>query len=95
MSGYTKGPWDIVKTRQGAFTTIMSEKNAHIAEMVKWYTTDPELVAEMEANGKLISAAPDLFEALNKMLDHFEGSIPLFLFEMAEAAIAKAKGTEQ
>jgi len=34
----------------------------------------------------------ELFEALGKMLDHFESNIPLELFELAEAAIAKAKG---
>lgn len=43
-------------------------------------------------DARLISAAPDLLEALDKMLDHFEGSIPLELFEIAESAIAKAKG---
>jgi len=34
----------------------------------------------------------ELFDALNKMLDHFEGQIPLELFELAESAIKKAKG---
>lgn len=72
MNKFTAGPWDIVKTRQGAFTTIMSKTNAHIAEMVKWYTTDPELIAEMEANAKLVAAAPDLLEALQELLASYE-----------------------
>jgi hypothetical protein len=29
------------------------------------------------------------------MLDHFEGSIPLDLFELAESVVAKAKGNAQ
>jgi hypothetical protein len=38
--------------------------------------------------------AVELLEALEKMLDHFEGNIPLELFEFAESVVAKAKGTE-
>lgn len=38
--------------------------------------------------------AVELLEALDKMLDHFEGSIPLELFEFAESVVAKAKGIE-
>lgn len=89
MSGYTKGPWVLGEMVDHGFA-----KYGHPI----YFNEDYEQVVDFvykTADANLISAAPDLFEALDKMLDHFEGSIPLFLFEMAEAAIAKAKGTEQ
>jgi hypothetical protein len=90
MSEYTKGPWVYhwnVKSVP-AETFILSD-DGHVCTVYGGYDKPSE--ANM-ANANLISAAPDLFEALDKMLDHFEGNIPLFLFELAEGAISKAKG---
>jgi hypothetical protein len=50
---------------------------------------------EQEANACLISAAPDLLEALGEVLACFHSSPPtltLSALEMADAAIAKAEG---
>jgi len=41
---------------------------------------------------QLAAASPALFKAVNDFLNHFEGDIPLWLFEEAEAAVAKALG---
>lgn len=54
-----------------------------------------DIVGFAHADARLIAASPQLFEALDKMLDHFEGRIPLELFELAESAINKAKGITQ
>lgn len=48
--------------------------------------------AESQANARMLCAAPELFKAVNDFLNHFEGSIPLWLFEEAENAVAKALG---
>lgn len=47
------------------------------------------------ANAALLAASPKLFEALNDFLNHFEGKIPLWLFEKAETAISEALGKDQ
>jgi hypothetical protein len=43
-----------------------------------------------EANARLISAAPDLLEALEN-IENDDGSIPATIWEMRNAAIAKAR----
>lgn len=48
--------------------------------------------AVSDANAKLIAASPKLFKAVNDFLNHFEGNIPLWLFEEAEGAVAEALG---
>ncbi|MOA42936.1 hypothetical protein D3C78_1650350 [compost metagenome] len=70
--------------------------------MVKWYTTDPELIAEMEANAKLVAASPSMLYALRlaeaKLLEaeyHLDkGQDDSICFECeiltVRAAIAKA-----
>lgn len=47
------------------------------------------------ANAALVKSSPKLFEALNDFLNHFEGQIPLWLFEKAEAAVSEALGKDQ
>lgn len=42
-------------------------------------------------NARLIAAAPDLLEALEN-LENDDGSIPAHAWNLAQAAIAKAKG---
>jgi hypothetical protein len=93
MSNFTKGPWDIVKTRGGSIVTVMSEKSAHIAEMVRWHTTDAELLAESEANARLIASAPCLLSALQAITNSGPDAIPIKeAFEMAHRAIERATG---
>lgn len=62
------------------------------AEALEYIRQREENKAEQNRVDRIESAGAELFEALDKMLDHFEGSIPLELFELAESAIAKAKG---
>ena len=38
----------------------------------------------------LIAASPKLFKVVNDFLNHFEGNIPIWLFEEAEGAVAEA-----
>lgn len=87
MSKHTPGPWsidgDILLTHVDPFGDTPFGRVNISHEL----TED-----EREANRALIAAAPDLLEALDKMLDHFEGRIPLELFELSESAIARAKG---
>jgi hypothetical protein len=90
MSKHTPGPWFAV----GAQVEIEDDSVPDIC------TCDPQVMRQshldwhprtVEANARLIAAAPDLLEALErvKATGVFLGAIPQ---EMVDAAIAKAKG---
>jgi len=90
MSKHTPGPWFAV----GAQVEIEDDSVPDIC------TCDPQMMRQshldwhprtVEANARLIAAAPELLEALErvKATGVFLGAIPQ---EMVDAAIAKAKG---
>jgi hypothetical protein len=84
---HTPGPWDYW-SGYNPCDRIEAQVTAEGGDIV--IASYNHLIAEGEANAKLIAAAPELLECLNNMLDHFEGNIPLWLFEKSESAIAKA-----
>ena len=85
---HTPGPWQIEP--EFPFEVHKGHSIAVVKEMV--LCEDESL-----ANAALISAAPDLLEALEafRAIDAFEGWHPKYreAIEKAEAAIAKATGT--
>ena len=96
MGKYTTGPWWVDESH------INGSINAgkwHVA-MANFYNCHDEEVRvtreHQEANAQLISAAPDLFEALKIILDYPYGDAsPLddpLVIERARAAIRKAEG---
>jgi len=89
MSKHTPGPWHIVEDRVPASLEVFAGKTA-IAEC--WRRAD---VPTEKANARLISAAPDLLEALKKMVEcSHTGNVYLCAdaSQKAYAAIAKATG---
>jgi hypothetical protein len=102
VSGHTLGPWrldhsDAVDLRN--HVGISSESHSLLAQIV-WKMDDDERSPSCEANAHLISAAPDLLEALQAiiksladqddegMIEHVQPMID------ARAAIAKATGVQ-
>jgi hypothetical protein len=85
---HTPGPWSVVEDRVPSSLEIFADKSA-ICEC--WRRAD---VATEMANARLIAAAPELLDALNAMIDEFEGCYadadPTLI--NAKAAIAKATG---
>lgn len=108
MSGHTPGPWLVEKiTSDSYYITISPEPyGPAVAWLVAWLSEGAPDVSE--ANAHLISAAPDLLEALQKLHAFVEeeaeqrasaGSTmsdyerePRELAEIALAAIQKATG---
>jgi hypothetical protein len=80
MSKHTEGPWS---TNHVGFTH--AKNGACIAEV----GIDVLPFEEVEANGKLIAAAPDLLEALQN-LENDNGQIPDHAWKLVQDAIAKA-----
>jgi len=107
MSTHTPGPWTITKAQNARYIEG-DPKRGHVAfvyakgdrcDIMRDEYSAPE---EMEANARLIAAAPDLLDALKVMLKGDElGEVACqeqgFLrlierTEQARAAIAKAEG---
>lgn len=61
----TKGKWSVRDTEK---TVVVNENRLVITETDYPNTS----VSESEANAKLIAAAPEMFEMLNKLLIEFE-----------------------
>lgn len=102
---YTKGPWEIAGNEHAH--TIIGEKYVVADVFVPAEGCEsPESEEEAEANARLISAAPDMLEALEAITpiasfgaDYFESKglmdfwrNALEAIEQAQKAIAKAKG---
>lgn len=88
MKSPTKGPWIIDQTPDGLEIHSESE-HAHIATVEYYGFPEQEF-----ADAHLVSAAPDLLDALNDALCALEVCGKDFNYAMskARAAIAKAKG---
>ena len=89
---HTPGPWEydygryIRKEDTGGTIALMCESDGHV---------DPEHATSMplEANARLIAAAPDLLEALQDLsISASESGYSGIVLDRARTAIAKAKG---
>ena len=92
MSKHTPGPWIVYEFVDG-YDIRAPEAECYVAT-----ASDPEAVwgaIGREEDACLIAAAPDLLEALEKLvslIDAGEGTWTLEEQQKARAAIAKAKG---
>ena len=81
MAEHTPGPWQVI------YPGIYDVENAYpIAVLSRKLRDGPEI----DANARLIAAAPDLLEVLEDLVYQLAGHEPQW--EDARAAVAKAKG---
>lgn len=99
--GFTPGPWRVA----GADKNFVEQYVVHNGEEL-WgpYVADCSMLDEGAANANLISASPDMYEALKETLDvlssrhqnlttgHWEDGELQLLGQKIEAALLKAKG---
>ena len=88
----TPGPWAYWDTGECRGVGKAYDNEADLFHNVRESKRTDE---QDRANALLVSASPELFKAVNDFLNHFEGGIPLWLFEEAESAIAKAVGRSE
>lgn len=95
---HTPGPWKL--SDEGQYNLVWSDELKDYVASVHVYDSKGHLYANADANAALISAAPDLLEALQAIVDeagpsfgHTDGpgTINRMAFA-ARAAIAKATG---
>ncbi len=84
MSGHTPGPWTV---RAGSFPDDASE-----AMVVAYEIVMPKGPVISKANADLIAAAPDLLEALKRLIDPNNPEPWPVVEARARKAIAKAEG---
>ena len=83
---HTPGPWKTSHGRRGAASQVHSALGSVICGII--YATSKE-GGDMKANARLIAAAPDLLEALDKIERE---TIDKKIQEIARKAIQKAEG---
>ena len=99
-SKHTPGPWKVSPTDD---TVVIDATGAEVAAIDGDYN-DPDTWPQMEANARLIAAAPDLLDALQNLLDEAEDVFVCMAdatgidrhnypsaFKAARAALAKAE----
>lgn len=98
MSKHTPGPW--CQDKWGSLQTA-DGRDVLLRGVTTLGSGSDERIAEAEANTRLISAAPELLEALRELLSVYEGTVRSAhcqveadneTVDMARAAIAKATG---
>lgn len=93
---YTKGPWQIERYTNYYGFSIWAIDRGCIAE--RWYdkARSEEIDNEMQANARLIAAAPDLLEACILMMSEIKklsnGNIIHAMLVMDEAVTRATKG---
>lgn len=88
MTKHTPGPWIIQRYSTHEGFSIWAKDVGCIAE--RWWDTSIGEAIPIEANARLISAAPDMLEAL-KNLENDDGAIPEHAWKMVQDVIRKAE----
>lgn len=96
MTKWTPGPWRVMFGRDNntTYPTWMSRAERPYQPVLNSGAFSRPASETAVANARLISAAPDLYEALDALLEfHNEGRIPdAATIARAECAILKARG---
>lgn len=114
MSGHTPGPW-VVEVNNWGETSVKSANDEdlqeypieyYIAERIGGHVRGEDFTdfSEVQANARLMAAAPDLLEALEKGAVRLEANLNderdmgrgsmTYLLEVFQEAITRAKGEQ-
>lgn len=93
MSEHTPGPWSVHRWRAGKLRFISVNEDAQDTPIARLYER-----LDINANARLIAAAPDLLAACEEALTLWSVGEPepdeLFIHDKLQAAITKARGHE-
>lgn len=92
QTSHTPGPWSRNIPPATKYPTVWSGRNRHVA----YVKTDGLPAAEVEANIKLIAAAPDLLAVVLDLQESAaywsEYDVPIGIVDRINAAITRATG---
>lgn len=101
---HTPGPWEIMESANALVVMGADSKHVVIVPLFREYEWDKEEWGDLNleernrvsiANAQLIAAAPELYEALENLIDFlFHGKKNCQAILRAKAALAKARGDE-
>lgn len=89
---WTPGPWTVHKSRTTDDVGIIGGGGCLAECFSEIRRKNENAVREQEANAHLIAAAPDLYAALDAIIDGRMWSMSDNKFGAAKAALAKARG---
>lgn len=90
---HTPGPWEDDNTLRHYSTRVIRHNGILVARLQTLPTNDLDNDAEIDANARLLKAAPDLAEALRAMLEHEgERGVNGIGMEYDSGALERAKG---
>ena len=97
---HTPGPWQIADENNNSCSVLLGIEHNLVACLDRQCSNTWEIVIErdeMLANARLIAAAPDLLDALQRLLnaENDEYLTPIGVRNLARAAISKATGKTQ
>jgi len=91
---FTPGPWDAIE--RGAYTDYDGNSRVIIGDDMRICVVHHHGKARDEANARLISAAPDMYEALKELAEcsqyWSDYDVPIGIHDRIVAALAKAAG---
>lgn len=91
MSKFTPGPWKVINLITGYGVDASLKRLPSARVRITRTLSDQDL-----ANAQLIAAAPDMYKALNELLELLEEHEPNWYlqghYNRASAALAKARG---
>jgi hypothetical protein len=95
-TNHTPGPWLFSKSGNQFQIVAGADSNGDPNELVATvppiaYNCDYDPCDETKSNARLVSASPDMFQALQAICDAF-GDQDSLLIDQCKAALAKAKG---
>lgn len=95
MSGWTKGPWAVSPFRAEVVCDKFGNDGDFLPVCQMLWPTKERSEAETYANGKLLAAAPDLYEAcaaIEERRQCGDRTDTDYVFALVDAALAKARG---
>ena len=75
MNSHTPGPWTLRGEFGTAYVYARGDRVSGVVAVLNYDWPGPEQCKEQRANAKLVTAAPELLDALKSLLDRYVGLV--------------------
>jgi hypothetical protein len=92
---FTPGPWRVSAASDGQMGKPIMASGGHVIGFAIDLPLNEALAAVQKANARLIAAAPELYEALERINDTGDAALDIaWIRRISRAALAKARGDQ-